>query len=264
MKKEVCFIFIDESLTLDVNIASLTGLVIPVTQYEKVRKDFYQIIGDILDHLYPSRHQGTIYHEPPILHGKDFLRNSSENPSFDFSSIKDDFRIEVLKKIINLVNDNELFVIRLGYNNYKEIRAFFPHKDEKLHHLNWFNLSTTISQSFKNMLFIPVMDGIDSSMVSKFCNVIWTANYISEMYPKIAKSLVYSSSNSFVSSVFFTQSKFTEAIQIVDIISYLLQKVDSSKIKGSSTSFAQQLCTVVSNLNKKNLLDSIVKMNVHR
>lgn len=264
MNKEVRFIFIDESVTVKVDIASLTGLVIPVTQYEKVRKDFYKIISGILDYLYPSRNQGTIYHEPPILHGRDFLRNSSENPSFDFSSITDDFRLEVLRKIINIVNDNDLYVIRLGYNNYKEICASFSSKDEKLHNLNWFNLSRTISHSFNNILFIPVMEGIDSSMVSKFCNMIWTASYISEMYPEIAKSLVYSNSNSFVSSVFFTQSKFTEAIQIVDIITYLLQKVDSTKIKRRSTSFAQQLSEVVSNLNEKNLLNSIVKMNVHK
>ena len=195
MNKEVSFIFIDESLTVDVNIASLTGLIIPVTQYEKVRKDFYKILSDILDFLYPSRHQGTICHEPPILHEKDFLRNSSENPSFDFLSITDDFRIEVLRKVINLVNENDLYIIRLGYNNYKEIYAFFSHKDEKLHNLNWFNLSRTISHSFKNVFFIPVMEGIDSLMVSKFCNMIWTANYISEICdPEIAKSLVYSSS----------------------------------------------------------------------
>ena len=264
MSKEVSFIFIDESVTIDADIASLTGLVIPITQYETIRKDFYKIISEILDYLYPSRHQGTICHQPPILHGRDFLRDSNENSSFDFSSITDKYRIEVLNKIINIVNDNDLYVIRLGYNNYKEICSFFTHKDEKLHNLNWFNLSSTISHSFQNMLFIPVMEGIDSSLVSKFCNMIWTANYISEMYPEIAKSLVYSSSNSFVSSVFFTQSKFTEAIQIVDVISYLLQKKDYNTIKGYNTLFSKQLSAVASNLHDKNVLNSIVKMNIQR
>ncbi len=175
MSKDVKFIFLDESITLEANLSSLTGVIIPMTKFEKVVSDYYKIISVIFDYL--EKATGKKQQFPPILHGKDFLRNSKENKAFDFSSVTDEFRLSIFKKVIDIINDNDLFVIRLGYSNFKEIVETFT-IDDKLHNLNWFNLSRTISKFYEDTLFIPVMEGIDSSIVHNFCGTIYSLNYI--------------------------------------------------------------------------------------
>jgi len=262
MSREACFIFIDESLTIQIDTASLTGVVITISQFEKVRSDFYKICSKILDYLYPDG-LPCVNQPPPVLHGNKFLSKSSENNEFDFSSITDEFRLQIFSDIIKLINENGLFVVRQGYNNVKEILKNSNHKDIKLYNLNWFNISRTISNNFRDALFIPVMDGVDERLVREFCYVIHSSIYVQEMYPKLAKNLSYHQSNSFISPVFFSKAKFTEGIQIADVISYLLQKVEYIKIKNSNTSFSMGILNCVSQLRKENLINYIgeLKMN---
>ncbi len=260
MQKEICFIFIDESLTIEIDTASLTGVVISLHKFEKVRKDFYKIIKKIISYLFPD---GLIVDNqpPPTLHAKDFLRNSTENPGFDFSNVTDDFRFIILNDIVDLVNDNNLFIVRQGYNNVKEILNLTLEEDNKLHQLNWFNISRTISYYFNNTMFIPVMEGIDRNIVDNFCQLIWRTVYYTELYPDIAKSLTYNKSNTFISPVFFTMAKFTEGIQIADVVSYLLQKVDYINTTDSKSVFSQNLKLIASRINNDNLINYIGKLN---
>jgi len=263
MSREACFIFIDESISNQIDTASLTGVVISISQFEKVRSDFYKICSKILYYLYPDG-LPCANQPPPVLHGVDFLRKSpKENKRFDFSSITDEFRLQIFNDIINLINEHELFVVRQGYKNVKEILKNSFHKDNKLHDLNWFNISRTISNNYRDALFIPVMDGVDNRLVREFCYVIHSSIYVQEMYPELAKHLSYHQSNSFISPVFFSKAEFTEGIQIADVISYLLHKAEYIKIKNSNTPFSLGILNCVSRLRKENLINYIgeLKMN---
>lgn len=259
MQKKICFIFIDESLT---KTASLTGVVISLTQFEKVRNDFYKICKKILDYLFPNGLKVT-NQPPPILHGNNFLRNSQENSEFDFSSVTDDFRFEILNDIVDLINENNLFIVRQGYNNVKEILNKHYKKDNKLYSLNWFNISRTISKNFNNTMFIPVMEGIDRKLVDKFCTLIWSVTYETEIYSEVSKSLSYNESNTFISPV-FTMAKFTEGIQITDIISYLLQKVDYTNTTDSNSEYSKKLKNIALRINESNLINQISKLNINK
>ncbi len=258
MGKDVNFIFIEESVTDEVDIASLTALVVPLEKFENIRTEFYKILNKILDVIYPNRSEEKKIDYPPILHARTFLQNSSENSAFDFSNITDEFRIKILREVLGIIRDYNLFVIRLGYNNYKEIEQNI--KDDKLHNTNWFGLSRTLDSIYENSILIPVMEGIDSKIVSKFSNMIWASNCLRELYPRLSNSLALKNSNNFYGSVFFTQSKYTECIQIVDIISYLLQKADYVKIKGTASEYSKSMVSTLSTLNEENLINSIIKM----
>ena len=258
MGKEVNFIFIDESVTEEIDIASLTGLVVPLEKFENIRTDFYKIINKILDVIYPERTDTNKIDYPPILHARTFLQNSRENSAFDFSNITDEFRIEMLREVLGIIRDYNLLVIRLGYSNYKEIKRDI--RDDKLHNTNWYGLSSTLDSIYQNSILIPVMEGIDSKIVSKFSHIIWGSNCLRELYPRLSKSLMLKNPNNFYGSVFFTQSKYTECIQIVDIVSYLLQKADYIKIKGTKSEYSNSMISTLSILNEENLINSIIKM----
>lgn len=258
MEKNVNFIFIDESVTEEIDIASLTGLVVPLDKFENIRTDFYKILNKVLDKIYPNRSEKNRIDYPPILHARTFLQNSDENSTFDFSNITDEFRLQILNQVIEIVKNYDLLVIRIGYNNYREIKEHI--KDDKLHNTNWFGLSRTLDYIYHDSVLIPVMEGIDSNIVSKFSGLIWSSNCLRELYPRIAKSLVYKNSNNFYGSVFFTQSKYTECIQIVDIISYLLQKADFVNIKGTANDFNKSMISSLSILNEEKVINSIIKM----
>jgi len=260
MEKTVNFVFIDESLTEEIDLASLTGLVVPFNKFENIRTDFYIILDDILDTLYPDMSNKKRIYYPPVLHAKSFLRNSNDNENidFDFSNISDEYRILILNKIVKIVSDYDLFVIRVGYSNYREMKKKL--NDDKLHNTNWFSLSRTLDLIFQDCILIPVMEGIDSNLVGKFSNILWSTNWKRELYPKLANSMTYKNSKNFYGSVFFTQSKFTECIQIVDIISYLLQKEDFINLKASSSNYSKMMVSTLSHLKKENLINSINKM----
>ncbi len=166
---KVSFVFLDESVQEDLDLATLTGLIVPLDKFFDIRSGYYKILKRILDQLYSDRKDKRIVYPPPILHASNFLRNSKENPYHDFNTLSDEFKISILQEVMELVRKHKLITVRTGYSNYSSILKVF--NDEKAHNLNWSNLSRIIDRLNNNELIIPVMEGVDSDLVWRFVDI---------------------------------------------------------------------------------------------
>lgn len=261
MDGEFYFAYIDESVTPEIDTASLTALVVPLDKSILVRRSFYKIIYEICERVDRSNPKSV---GTPILHGKNFLRNDGkENKHIDLSSIDDDFRVHVFTQLVRLIAENELMVVRLGYNNMTEINSFSTRKDINLYDLNWHCLSGALSNLFRNGSLIPVMDGLNQQVADIVSAKIWRVNRKIEFEPFWEQSMIYSSPFNFIGNVFFAKSAYVEGLQLVDVVSYLLQKRDYIRITGKTDHFSNKIVELLEYLGTSFLVNSVIRMNCH-
>ena len=160
------YIFIDESICDEAGLATLTAIFIPQSKLTKISTDYFKISKDIVD-KFQSVNDIKVIYPFPLLHGKSLLSDPKDNPDFNLSLINDDFRIYIMGRIVDLVLNYKVPVVRLGYNNYNEIKKL-GFKDDKMYSTNWLNLSRYIDQFLKTTSAICVMDGNDLKMINTF------------------------------------------------------------------------------------------------
>ena len=254
-------IYIDESISDKASLATLTALFIPVRKLKRITVAYYNVIAKILEKLPKTKNGSRIVYPPIVLHANTFLQNSKENRGIDFSNIiEDDFRIELLSDILKIVVSNRLKIVRLGYNNYNEIKKSI-FKDEKMYSTNWLNLSRNIDRCAKINKALCIMEGDNMDMINKFSKFLSIAKSRFYLYPDIAKSSVFSNSKKFIGNVFYVPAQYCEYLQIVDIVSYVLHKRDYIDITGKKTDFSLKVYDLFNLIDNKRLINIVINLS---
>ncbi len=243
-KSKYTHIYIDESFCEKSSLATLTAIFIPQRKLGQITADFYKVISLIIEQ-FPNKKNGSRFiYSAPVLHGNSLLRinpkKDVENKGWDFSAIEDDFRIKIFNEVINIIRKNKLKIVRLGYNNYNELKKR-NFTDNRMHNTIWVGLSSYIDRSYEVKKAICVMDGNATEMIRAFSTFISGAKMFSYVYPDLEKSSVFTDSKKFIGNVFFVPARYCEFLQIVDLISYILHKKDYLDITGEWSEFSKKI-----------------------
>lgn len=252
IRSSYTYIFIDESICEEAGLATLTAIFIPQRKLNKVSTSFFKITKEIVDKFQASNTTKILY-PFPLLHGKSLLSDPKDNPDFDLTIIDDDYRLYIMNKLVDIVLDYRLNVVRLGYNNYTEIKkAGF--KDDKLYSTNWLNLSRLIDMFLKTNCAICVMDGNDLKMINTFSRFISGTKSLFYLHDA-EKAAILKNGKRFINNVFYVPAKYSEHLQLVDIISYILHKKDYIDITGKRSEYSNKIYALQSRLVNKRLIN---------
>jgi hypothetical protein len=136
---QTTFLFIDDSYNeeTDFPLSSLTGLLVPASNYRGVRAAFYEVIGEKTKVLNPNL---------PELHFQDFMPH-----------LKDEEKFQILRSLVRLVISEKLQVLRVGYYVTEFLRETFK-GDRNLIGLCWMGLMSALGPILQQRLVVPVLD----------------------------------------------------------------------------------------------------------
>jgi hypothetical protein len=143
----VVFLYLDESVDLDV--ASLTGLLVPALQGPRVRDAVIRVARQALISA------GQPASGPVELHGVDMLR--------DVPGVSDEIRLDVFARAIDIVNRERLQIVSVGHSSAGAVRKGYQKivsdPGDKLYYPNFQELVESL-HLLPDMLIVPVFDGV--------------------------------------------------------------------------------------------------------
>lgn len=205
----VNFLFMDESFSETMRVSSLTGIVVPVEHYPRVRTEFYRLLPWAIE---PA--PNTIA-SAPELHGSDFLRSET-----------DERKLEVFGGVVDLALAHALRVYRIGYFITDAIEQSLLH-DRRLIGTCWFSLRSMMEPLLEREAVIPVMDGFNQNLVDQFSAPVKFTDEISSIDKETWLGSRHT--RNILGEVFYADSKYSVMIQIADLVSYLRNASDLAK-----------------------------------
>lgn len=250
---ETSFLFIDESFSDQTEVTSLTGLLVPVKDYASLRAQFYAMILNV---LFPEQDMLlTGKSLLPELHARALLK--------DHEGASDEKRILLSERVVDLVIANRLEVYRVGYFRTRKLREIFKRfGDANLQGLCFQRLLFRLQDKLATEMIIPVMDGFDSLMVSKFSSLVKNLDVIraTGLWQESDLSIKYSVN--LLGEVFYADSQFAVFTQVVDMISYLRHVSDISRKGIDLSPFKMQLLKVSESLSPVMTYEEIISIRV--
>jgi hypothetical protein len=223
------FLFLDESMDESLDLASLTGVLVPLHAYRAVRDAICRLVWDVL-----APPPNTVP-QPIELHARKLLPELDHLPK----EKGDAARLHVLQSVTAIVNEHGLQVLRVCYTNRAEIAAMLK-GDPKLYALNFFGIQTGLQDLMETTLVLPVMDGvpgategkkapsIDTTLIRAFAaNVRWIHH--ARHCDAVSGSLSIKNAHNLAEPV-FGDSAHATLLQLVDLVSYLLLQRDRAEL----------------------------------
>lgn len=204
---ETYFLFLDDTEINDPirrqpTISAITGMLVPLHAYDELRSKFYSVMQWSV-----TPQEGVVNLNPPELHGRKFLESET-----------DDRKLEVLRKLVELVVHNTIPIYRVGYYiTQKEKDAFKG--DSKLVGLSWFGMLSVLQPILENCHVVPVMDSCDSIGTRQLSGLIRTCDIM--RFAGLEGGLSVRHTQNLIGEVFYADSRFSAFTQMVDIVSYL-------------------------------------------
>lgn len=149
MPGSVAFLFMDESAYAPLDLAALTGFLVPAERYKEVRDEICQVVWEVL------RPPERTIPQPIELHARNLLSQiaNRNKPELDLD------RLNVLGSAVRIINKYGLEVFRVAYLNRKEI-CDLQKGDPNLYGLNFFGMLCLLQAKLADTLILPVMDGV--------------------------------------------------------------------------------------------------------
>jgi len=229
MAGSVAFLFMDECIYEPLDLAALTGVLVPSDRYAAVRDAICQIVWDV------QRRLGIADPAPIELHARDLLPQIKDKSQ----EVLDAERLSVLESAVNIVNSNRLSVYRVAYLNHKEISDTFKF-DPKLYALNFFGMGLLLQEKLADTLIFPVMDGvpgcpmsqrqapaIDPQLIRAFALHVRHMQHV-RRNDNIANNLPINYAN--LAEPAFVDSEYSTLVQLTDLVSYLLLQRDREEL----------------------------------
>lgn len=230
----MAFLFLDESTYEPLDLAALTGVLVPLESYAEVRDAICQVTWDVLAppaNTVPS---------PIELHARDLLAELSNRDPRHL----DRARLGVLGAIVRIVNEYRLQVFRVAYLNRTEIAATMI-GDPKLYGLNFFAIQSALQDKLADTVVLPVMDGvpgcaqnarhpprIDPQLIRAFARNVRYIHHCRRC-SVVARSLSIRNVANLAEPV-FADSAHSTLLQLADITSYLLLQVDRAELEAGA------------------------------
>lgn len=143
----MAFLFLDEGMYKPLDLASLTGVLVPLEAYGTVRDEMCRLVWEVLS---PEQ---KVVPAPIELHGRHLLPELASR-----LRPRQTRRLHVLARVTSIINAHRLRVLRVAYLNRTEIAAFMQ-DDSKLYGLNFIGVQTGLQDMMAKTLVVPVMDG---------------------------------------------------------------------------------------------------------
>ena len=228
-----CLLFLDDTYGKNTTeIASLTGLRVPVEKVEIVRLAFAEMLLNRLN----LKRNGCIETHLPPLHGKELLKNQ---PGVD-----DQLRLAIFQDIVNIVLDAKLSIHRDGIYVSDELHQLYKDPTERFaYQFAWFRIIETLGPLLKSNYIIPVMDRTDDEVRMRHLSdlvrqgVLMRAQRHGDMYSLKGGEHI-------LSEVLFADHRHSFLTQIVDVCSYLRHACDRSRIGAVSTEFRRRIVEI--------------------
>ena len=236
------FLFMDESISQDTNIASLTAMYISFEKYQQLRNQFYETLD-----WATSSEPGRINLNPPELHGRKLL------PEID----DDAQRLDAVAQIVDLVVKNELVLFRVGYCLTEKFRKTFK-KEHSWLGLCWFGLLSVTQKLYQTKILIPVMDSCPINYVREFSSIVKSADIMRAVDLEHNLSLKNTCN---LAEVLYAHSNFSSLTQVVDIVSYLRHVSDWSKCGLPMSDFKRELLIISERLEPCFQHEEIITMS---
>ena len=255
-KQKTYFLFIDECLNPNLNLAALTGIFVPLDKYTLIRDEISKLVFNV--------QAPQINIVPPLieLHARNLLEElSNNNPNKT-----DKGKIKILSDIVDIVNRHRLLILRISYLNHREITDFLK-GDSKLYQTIFSNILGLIQKFFFDSLILPVIDGIPSCKPS------------SRKSPKIDTQLIFSFAHQIrfihhmrcnknikkghsldnfinIAEPVFVDSYYSTLIQLVDLVSYLLHQVEKTDLNPNKikSDYQKKILNCARSIDSNNLI----------
>lgn len=231
----LAFLFLDECSDEALDLAALTGVLVPHEKYRNVRDAMCKVVYDVLE---PP---ANTVPAPIELHGRNLL------PQLDNLPVEqaDAARLHVFRRVAGIINEYGLLIFRVCYLNRSEIANVLK-GDPKLYSLNFLGIQTGLQDLMETTLIVPVMDGvpnsadakkppsIDPSLIRAFAGSVRWLHHARQS--EIMKNSLSIRNSHNLAEPVFADSTHSTMLQLVDLISYLLLQQDRDELAPQSIS----------------------------
>lgn len=246
---EVFILAMDDCKSEKINgkiLVSLTGILIPVSENDSIRKSLYDVINPIINQK-DTNGNNIIDFEIPEFHGVDFLRDK-----------EDDIKLDTYNKLALIVKNKKLRIYRVSYYITKDNKEILE-KNQGWLNLCWIGILKQLETLLEHNFIIPLMDGFNNPSMKKLSGFIRDTN--TARMNGFDNDIIIKNTTNIIGEVFYADSSYSLIIQIVDIISYL-RHVNDLKSEGKELSkFKHQVYLLNSILKECIQFDQIVEPN---
>jgi hypothetical protein len=226
---QTALLFLDECMSEYLDLAALTGVLVPAERYAAVRDDMCSVVWQCMD---PPK--GTL--PPPIeLHANSLLNELTDRDATEL----DQARLQVFASAVRIINTHRLGVYRVAYTNRSEIESTM-HGDPNLYGVNFFGMQTWLAPILADTLVVPVMDGIpdsskarkppsiDPQLIRSFsASTRWIHHYRASGGSDSNLSIAHPIN---LAEPVYADSTHSTLLQLVDLVSYLLHQIDKDEL----------------------------------
>lgn len=242
------FLFLDECSYEPLDLAALTGVLVPADRYAVVRDGMCRLAVD----AQPSP-PDTIP-EAFELHARELLNDVAHLHGDKIDSV----RHMVLQRAVDILSNHQLRVCRVTYLNRSAIAKLMP-LDPKLYGVTFLGMEAWLEEVMGDTLVVPVMDGlpatggldiprraprIDPVLIRAFAGTVRSTHHFRQ-YPRVAENLSIANAYNLGEPV-FADSAHSVLLQLVDIVSHMLLQCERAEFEGESTlsDFRRQALTI--------------------
>lgn len=233
----IAFLFLDECTYEKLDLAALTGILVPADRYVAVRDAMCQLAADVQPSP-PNMIPGVIE-----FHARSLLKDVAHLHGDQIDSV----RLSVLQRVVDLVSEHQLSICRVTYLNRTEIAALMAN-DPKLYGITFVGIQSWLQSVMADTLVIPVMDGVPATggmkiprpapkvepiLIRSFAGNVRSIHHFRQ-YPSVADSLSIANAHNLGEPV-FGDSAHSVLLQLVDLVSHMLLQRERAELEDGST-----------------------------
>jgi hypothetical protein len=242
---EVHFLFMDETQSdekLKPRISALTGLLVPVSQYIELRRQFYSALHHYV--VPKPNHIGRV----PEMHGK------------KLPGATIDEKVSNVAAIVDLVIANRLRAYRVGYyiTDYLQSEMTF---DKWMLSVSFSGIISELEHVLATQMVIPVMDGFDPNVVRSFSQTLQSCDLLHAAGQGDMCSLAHS--QNLIGAVSYVNSEYSVLTQVTDIVAYLRKVTDMQNDGWPLPEFKKALLPYARKLDQVMASEHIIAFTVH-
>lgn len=224
------YLFMDESINEE--SFALTGLVVPLKEYARIRDTFYHELKPFLIEPNPS---AAIYASPLELKGSSLL-----------PWLEDDQKVEAVHKVVDLTVSNGLRIYRVGSRAKREFQRIFPNGHADMVSVCWVYMTRAIADLLRQGLVIPVMDLGCPRQGSRMARFVASMNAARQTKLRESISVPHSEN---LGELLFADSESSSMTQLVDLIAWLRNVSDKAICDGNLSEFKQRMLPLAKQLD---------------
>ena len=213
---------------------ALTDMGVPLTNYPRLRDTFYRQLKPFLIEPDPG---GPVYAAP-----RDELKGSSL-----LRDLHDDKKIEVARRVVNLVVGNGLPLYRVGSRAKGAFESCFSARNDRKVSVCWLYMTHAIADLLEQGLVIPVMDLCPKEQYSEMARLVTSMD--SARQTRLRESISTPRSEN-LGELLLADSKSSSMTQVVDVVSWLRCISDDHALGVDLSDFKRRLLPLARQLDR--------------